>query len=272
MKKYIVLSVNQNVDYMYFMPITVWSWHIIGFEPIIFYRGDRNEISDLVFKSTDKICYNERILRMLKPIDGIRDATVTQVSRLYAACLGIEDDAYIMLGDCDMLALGNHWNPDVSKVTVYNHDLTGFSEIPMCYVGAPKTTWLEIMGLYSMDYNDAIKRDIENYPNAKDDDFYKWWGCDQQILTERLNQYGKEKITFINRGQGSHGYARGRVDRGSGGWVLNQPELIDAHLEQQTWQNEAKTQRLYELLAHVWPNENFDWFKNYTNEFRKLAV
>lgn len=264
MKKYIVLSVNQNVDYMYFMPITVWTWRQAGFEPIVFYRGERNELSDLAFQSVN-------IVRVLNPIDGIRDATIAQMARLYAACTDVDDGDYLMLGDVDMLALGNHWTPDLTKVTVYNHDLTGFSEIPMCYVGMPKSLWRTIFELGKLDYNQAIKRDIENYPNAREDDFYKWWGCDQQILTERLEAYGYDKITFINRGH-FNGYGAGRVDRGSGGWVLDQPILYDAHLKQQTHHNAEKINQLYALLARIWPTEDFSWFHEYTEQFIKLAI
>lgn len=260
MKKYISLSVNQNVDYLYFIPLTVWTWRKIGFEPILFYRGERNELTDLVFNGVENI-------RILGPIEGIRDATIAQISRLYAGCLGIEDNDYIMLGDADMLALSNAWNPDLSKLTIYNHDLTGFSEVPMCYVGAPKRIWKDVMKLEGIDYNEAIKRDIARSSTAKSEDFYKWWGVDQQTLTAHLWEYGKDKITFINRGQGSHGFARGRVDRGGGGWVLNQPELIDAHLMQQTHHKQEKIDKLMELLRHVWPQEDFTWFENYTKEF-----
>ena len=264
MKKYIVLSVNRNVDYMYFMPITIWSWRKAGFEPICIYVGELCEVSELIFESVDKVY-------KFSSIEGIRDSTISQVARLYASSFpSLHENDYIILGDCDMLALGDHWNPDLGTVTVYNHDLTGYGEIPMCYVGAPVHLWRSVLNLNSNNWNYLIKRDLENYNNAKSDDFYTYWGCDQQILTQRLNEYGKERITFINRGQYSSGFARGRVDRGN--WSLDHEVFIDAHLEQQTWQNPAKVERLYALLAKVWPNEDFTWFKEYTEEFKKLAV
>jgi len=268
MRKYIVLSVNRNVDYMYFMPLTIWTWRKIGWEPLCCYVGQTDELSELIFKSVDDVT-------LFKSIDGIRDATISQVSRLYVTARHtLNNDDYVMLGDVDMLALSDHWHPDLSKVTVYNHDLTGFGEIPMCYVGAPVHLWKDIFNLNDqfIDWNRYLERDLQNYPNAKDQDFYKWWGCDQQILTARLKEYGTGNIDFINRGQGSHGYARGRVDRGSGGWVLNQPELIDAHLMQQTHHSEEKIAKLMELLHYVWPQEDFTWFENYTREFKRLAI
>lgn len=268
MSRYVVLSVNHNVDYMYFLPLTVWSWEKAGWDVLVYYRGEGH--SDVERLVITQMVGDENVY-YTHPVPGIRDATISQVSRLYAACLSsIDDNDYLLLGDCDMLALGDHWNPDYTKVTVYNHDLTGFGEIPMCYVGGTKKLWKQIMNLEGITYNEAIKRDIENYPNAKDQDFYKWWGCDQQILTARLKEYGTGKIDFINRGQYSNGFAKGRVDRGS--WSLKHEVLIDAHLEQQTWQNDEKIRRLFELLHHAFPKEDFLWFASFTKEFKKLAV
>jgi hypothetical protein len=265
MSKYVALSVNQNVDYEYFIPLTCWTWRKIGYEPILFYSSKVTPVLELV------VTLSNTPVWFLAPVDGVRSSTIAQVSRLYAGCLSmLSDDDYILVADADMLALSDAWNPDLTKVTVYNYDLTGFTEIPMCYAGAPKKLWTEIMNLNGLKYNDAIRRDIENYPNAKSNDFYTYWGCDQQMLTKRLKEYGTGKIDFINRGQYPNGYAKGRVDRGS--WTLNHEQLIDAHLEQQTWQNDTKVGRLMELLRHNWPKEDFTWMEKYTSEFRKLAV
>jgi hypothetical protein len=282
MKKYIVLSVNDNVDYLYFTPLTCWAWRYFGWEPIVFYKSEEYKIGS----EADQRQYKLKQLAInqflpannvfdLTSIEPYRADTITQVSRLYGSCIesiGMAD--YIMTGDIDMIPLSNYWTPNENRVTVYGHDLTGFSHFPICYIGMPKIDWQMVMYIEynNSNYDHYIKRDLDTLPQAKDPDFYKYWFSDQDLITDRLKQYGTGKIDFINRGQGAHGYARGRVDRANGGWVFDQPELIDAHLMQQTWQNDEKVQKLYELLAHVWPNEDFTWFKKYTEEFKKLAV
>ena len=274
MNKYIVLSVNQNEDYAYFVPLVCWGWRKFGWEPIIFYLGGRPDYIDLAISEESPVYIN--------PIKDYRSDTITQISRLYGSMVAHSGE-YLMTGDIDMLPLSNYWQPDFEKVTVYGHDLTGYGHYPICYIGMDVKYWHRVMkindfnsekGTYVIsngDYDSAIKRDLDTLPQAKDPDFYKYWFSDQDLITARLNEYGKERITFVNRGQGAHGYARGRVDRGSGGWVLDQPELIDAHLEQQTHHSTAKIGRLFDLLRHVWPNENFDWFAQYTTEFRKIT-
>jgi hypothetical protein len=276
MKKYIVLSISENQDYIYLLPITVWTWLKFGWEPIVlFERTGNEEYAKMRGLTEDAIesFHEERFIRhSLDAIEGVRGSTVAQASRLFAGALPkVNPEDYLMLGDCDMLALGDHWKPDFNKVTVWNWDLTGYGEIPMCYCGAPASIWHQIMGIETNFVNQEIAQAIGNYQNAKSDDFYTYWGVDQQILTLRLKEYGHDKITFINRGQGSHGYARGRVDRGAGGWRLDQPELIDAHLEQQTHHKMEKIERLYKLLGHVWPNEDFKWFHEYSMKFRELT-
>lgn len=270
MNKRIILSVNTNEDYAYFLPLTCWAWRKFGWEPLIIHVGQWTEFIDMAFGNESWF--------VMHGIDGIRDSTIAQVSRLYGAefhtfeeAKGIDRGDLVMLGDIDLIPLGDHWNPDADKVTVYNHDLTGRTEIPMCFVAAPAKLWGKFMN-YSGHPSVDIERDLSNYENAKSDDFYKWWGCDQQILTDRLKKYGYDKIKFIDRGPSDlHGYARGRVDRAPGGWRFDLPELIDAHMEQQTHHDEKKIARLLDLLRHVWPNEDWSWFRKYTNDFREIT-
>lgn len=271
MKKYIVLSVNDNCDYLYFTPLTCWAWRKFGWEPILFYN--RNEKTDRLTQLEELIINvpgNELLsIKFVKPIDGYRSDTITQISRLYGSC-AVNDDCYLMTGDIDMLPLSDYWKPNLNKVSVYGHDLTGYGHFPICYVGAPDVAWDTFMDIaHPYDYNFFIKRDLDTLPQAKNPDFYKYWFSDQDLITERIKQYGTGKIDFINRGQYPNGFAKGRVDRGS--WTLDHETLIDAHLMQQTHHSQEKIDKLMELLRHVWPNEDFTWFRDYTNKFRELA-
>lgn len=271
MKKYIILSVNDNVDYLYYTPLTCWAWRRLGWEPIVFFHGDTNKTTThnllQLIISTGHTLSDE--LFYLSNIEGYRSDTITQISRLYAGCI-IDTHEMVMTGDIDMIPLSDYWKPEAEKVTVYGHDLTGYGHYPICYIAMDGYKWAEVMKLKNFDYDQHIKRDLDTLPQAKDTDFYKYWFSDQDLITSRLKEYGTGKIDFINRGQYSNGFAKGRVDRGS--WSLNHEVLIDAHLEQQTHHSEEKIRRLFELLHHAFPAENFLWFAQYTKEFKKLAV
>lgn len=272
MKKYIVLSVNDNPDYYYFLPLTKWAWEYFGWGVIVLYS--RNDITDFRTSLMSKL---EEL--SIQTIDGLfrptiircndigyKTSMVAQISRLYAACLTSDDDI-LMLGDIDLLPLGDHWQPNGNPI-VWNFDLTGYTEYPMCFVSMKGKQWKEVMRIEGNDIKQNIKRDLDSMPNAKSDDFHKFWGVDQQLITQRLKPF---KPTIINRGQYPNGYARGRVDRGA--WTLDHKEFIDAHLHHQIHhkQNDWKFQQTLELLRKVWPEENFDWYIEYHNEFKRLT-
>lgn len=273
MRRYIVLSVNDNPDYLYFTPLVCWAWRKIGWYPIVFYHRSReivdpltcitSGLEELVLENSGWIEKNPYAIK----VDDYRSDTITQVSRLYAACI---QEGYLMTGDIDMIPLSDYWKPDENEITVYGHDLTGYGHYPICYIGMDSKKWVEVMGLSSPDYNKLIKRDLDTLPQAKDPDFYKYWFCDQDLITKRLKET-QFVVTTINRGQYSNGYAIGRVDRGA--WTLNHKQFIDAHLFHQMYHKgrEDKFEQTLDLLYKIWPEEDFDWFILYTEEFRKLT-
>lgn len=272
MKKYIVLSVNWNPDYLYYLPLCVWAWRKFGWEPIVFYHPKGTGHDPLLSKAT---IGSEPIRKYLHDkgsvnFDGYRSDTITQVSRLYGAC-AVDGENYLMTGDIDMIPLSDYWKPDENEITIYGHDLTGYGNYPICYIGMKSSRWIEVMGL-GTDYNELIKRDLSGIPKASSGRWEDYWETDQDLITKRLNDTQFKK-TFITRGQLPNGYARGRVDRGA--WSLDHEEFIDAHLLRDCYKlsdtgagNLAKTMR---LLEKIWPNEDFTWFREYTKEFQKLA-
>lgn len=270
MKKYIVLSVNDNPDYLYFTPLTCWAWRKFGWEPILMYHGKENnsgnELLDWWWNCEVNL---ENPIFYWNTIDvtGYRADTITQVSRLYAAC---KEDGYLMTGDIDMIPLSDYWQPKEDEITIYGHDLTGYTHYPICYIGMDSKKWVEVMGLTSDDYNALIKRDLDTLPQAKDEDFYKYWFSDQDLITQRLKAT-QFPLTVINRGQYSNGYAVGRVDRGA--WTLDHKQFIDAHLFHQLYHkgNEDKFDKIIDLLEKIWPEEDWGWFIIYSEKFRKLT-
>lgn len=266
MKKYIVLSVNDNNDYLYFAPLAVWAWRKIGWEPIVMFNGHLLKLGECWHYSGIESCVVHWVPSHLS-LQDYRSDTVTQVSRLYAACV---QEGYLMTGDIDMIPLSDYWHPKEGEITVYGHDLTGYTHYPICYIGMDSTRWVEVMGLSSPDYNKLIKRDLDTLPQAKDPDFYKYWFSDQDLITQRIKQT-EFPVTVINRGQYSNGYAVGRVDRGA--WSLNHKQFIDAHLFHQMYHKgrEDKFEQTLDLLEKIWPEENFDWFIIYSEKFKKLT-
>jgi hypothetical protein len=233
---------------------------------MIFYSGARKgDGSDLLNWMHDNTLGSAIYV---PPVEGYRSDTVTQVSRLYAACVTDSND-YLMTSDVDMIPLSDYWRPNPDDVTIYGHDLAGH-HYPICYVGMKAEKWRQVMRLEGKDFNALIKRDLDSLPQAKNPDFYKYWFSDQDLITDRVNASGLPK-KFINRGKQSNGFAMGRVDRGS--WNIHLPKLIDCHMFHQVYfrNNSDKLNATMTLLGKVWPNEDFGWFQEYTRSYQKLT-
>lgn len=281
MKKYVILSVNDNVDYFYYTPLTCWAWIRLGWEPIVFYhQGNKSEklseVEELALQTGTFSSANT--IKFLQSINGYRSDTITQISRLYGTCV---TDGYIMTGDIDMIPLSDYWHPDPNKITVYGHDLTGFTHYPICYIGMDSMKWADVMNIKDNDYNKWIKRDLDALPQAKSTDFYKYWSTDQDLITDRIKQYGLSNVDFINRGQYANGYAKGRVDRGI--WTMDHEQYIDCHMHRDIFKAfQNPNHENYDTYAKKWSDtirmlekcfqgENFDWFVDYTKEYAKLT-
>lgn len=247
MKRYVVLGVNENPKYIYYLPLVCWAWRRFGWEPFVFYNRNHIAIS------------KADCLRYMLPIPSIfKTETMAQVSRLYGACVL---DGYLMTSDVDMLPLSDYWDADSDDVTCYGRDLTDY-HYPICYIGASSELWRKFMRIDGQDYYLHILRDMRQQKNM--------WTLDQDIVTKNLLDYGIENINHVNRGTDQRtGYPIGRVDRSN--WTLNHKTFIDAHLPHDVLTNEKSFHNVMQLLHTVWPKEDWKWFINYTKEFKKIC-
>lgn len=252
MKKYIVLGVNENPKYLYFLPIVAWAWKKLGWGTYTFFVGQPTKCSDLARSFVDEFWV------ISEYFSGYKSETIAQCSRMYAGRFKNAD--ILMISDADMMPLYDYWQPDPKKITCYGRDLSN-EHFPMCYVAMNSTNWINTM-------NDHHTMPLVQMFNDIDDIKVKnKWVTDQQILTERLNKV-KDKV-LINRGtENRTGYPIGRVDRSN--WRLDHQQLIDAHLPHDILTNDASFKKVLDLLHHVWPGEDWKWFINYHREFKKL--
>lgn len=265
MKKYVAISTDQNPKYLYFLPLTCWCWRRIGWEPLLMHVIEGfNMLSDIELLA---LSHSGDITRWGIFKNQYKTETLAQVSRLYISSNhGFEED-YIMTSDIDLLPLSNYWQPDFNNVTSWGRDLTDY-HYPMSYIGMMQSKWNEVMVTpwsSDVDLNVYINRDLDHYiPKQKN-----VWTTDQQIITERLLEYGKEKITHINRGTDKRtGYPLGRIDRSN--WRLDHPVYVDCHLPHDILTNDASFHKVMEMLHTVFPKEDFKWFVMYSKEFKKL--
>lgn len=287
MRKYVVLSVNDNPKYGFYLPLLLFGWRSIGWDVIIFYCGQSNARNELIMETFDLL--NNRLTKRYKDyyrmvvagidsIDGYKTETIAQVSRLYACCLA-HPSVFLMTSDADMLPLSDYWKTDHSelytgqngsskhifnaKPTAWGRDLTDY-HFPICYIGMQAKDWINVMQLDKLDPNEMIRRDLKKIPPRN-----SVWCQDQDIVTQRILEYGEQNIKKVNRGIDMRtGYPLGRVDRSN--WHLNHTQLIDCHLPHDILENDESFFKVLALLRHVWPSIDFQWFINYHKAFKKL--
>lgn len=287
MKKYVVIGINDNPKYSYYLPLVVLAWRFFGWDTVIFYCGQKTAHNNFIYATLDMLndmmtpqqrAYFRLMIIGADSLDGHKSETIAQVSRLYAAC-AMAEDRYLMTTDADMLPLSNYWRVESKalftdrngtgkhmmppKATAWGRDLTDY-HYPICYLGATSKDWVQIMQLQQMNHNAMIKRDLETIKPRT-----SVWTLDQDIVTQRILEYGKDKIVHVNRGTDQNtGYPLGRVDRSN--WHLNHLQFVDAHLPHDTLTNDESFKKVLNLLHHVWPQANWNWFVAYHKEFKKL--
>ena len=201
----------------------------------------------------------------IENIKGYRSDTIAQVSRLYAACVAEEGD-YLMTGDSDMMGLSDYWKFNPKKITVWGHDLTSYQQMPICYIGMTAERWKEVMCLPHDRIQELMKRDLDELPDSGENgNQVDRWCSDQRLITKRINEVQFEK-EFVHRGVLSNGYPIGRIDRSA--WATYHPNPTDCHLPHNIFDNDETFMKVMKMLASVFPNDGFQWFADYREQFK----
>lgn len=248
MNKYAILSTDNNPDYYSLLPLVCHSWRKIGYTPVISFVNVDARIVEIVKE------YSFAKVHTALPYDGLKDSTYAQLIRLFRPFEGMPylPEDVIILGDADMVVAKDIFTHDVNngQIISYGFDLTGRSEIPICYVKATAQKWAELIPTYEIPER-AYSQLWESY-----------WSADQQLLTQRAREYGMDRITFIDRGnQNKHGLPTGRWDRYD--WAHIPDNIIDVHMKRNDWDAQ------YQVAEKLWPGEDHSFitkFKEALNE------
>ncbi len=224
--KTVILSSNDNLDYLKYYPYVSWAWNQLGWDTLLFYLGKHTPLLEEYKAVKDHFDDERNKIITLSNIEGYRPETIVQVSRLFGGMV-FTDERILMTGDVDMIPLSDYWKPEDHQITCYGHDLTGHTQIPICYIAMAASKWRDIMGCPNNTTLDhEIKFMLDRSPNARSDDFEKWWSYDQQYITEKINQ--QPTVMHVIRGKDGI-LAQGRADRYD--WEGTKHKgTIDAHM------------------------------------------
>lgn len=238
MEKIVIVSSNNNPDYYFYSPYIKKAWNKYGWKVCTMLTDD---VPQEHIYSDYKIVFPK--------MEGIRQETIAQASRLYAAN-HFNGDYYLMISDMDLLPLSDYWKPELDKITSYGHDLTDYSFYPMGYIGMPVNKWKEVMKLTGDTLAD-FERDAKWLGTPYKADWETWWNYDWDLLTKRLTPYKSEIVNILRGRQPGSCYAVGRVDRGLG-MVIPEGQLIDAHCDNINVKHEDKLPRFLNLFNSIY--------------------
>ena len=265
MKKYALIAVDNNPSYLYLLPFICKSWSLQGWSFKIAFNNVSESVSSYIMEVLNKIVNVEeyRYEFINKQSTTINKALYTQCHRMYMMN-NLEEDSYCIMTDVDMFIASDFLNRDYDKVNSFGHDLTGYGQIPMCYVGMTGKKWKELMSPFD------VEEDLKIFARKEDNDFYIAWGCDQDILTGKLRTiFGYHGVNFIKRGSDpmNSGLPIGRWDRYN--WVKPTGQIHDCHLSPEGY-TDGGTERLIDMCETIYPKEDWTWIKDYQTKFKQI--
>jgi len=271
-----VISSTYNDKYLYFLPIITYCWNRLGVDVICFMPRFGYEKED---KSDDKWLNQSSLVHTTMRELGMKwdchyfdapkhkEATYAQVSRLYGACLDLPEDEVLFTSDVDMALF--KLPPYIGGFTVLGHDLVPQGQFPICYISAKVKDWRRAFNLRDFTYQqclDGILGEIEAQHFRGN-----YWGKDQEEAYLRISSSSAlVDVNLVDRARPGTQFATNRIDRDDSFWRERlSPDIIDAHLWRPGYTDE-NFPKILELLQYFYPNEDFTWLIDYTDQYKKL--
>ena len=289
MTKYAISSVNENPEYLFFVPIWCSFWRRLGYEPYVI-TIDKNipePLMNLVATATEKV---GGTLGYLEHIDGYKTANVAQVSRLFVSANGFfEDDDYLITDDFDKFVMSHRWfnqQDETKDIHIFDLDETNYTRLKIGYVGMKAKVWREVLGIDPGSYRESLtacldgklKKSVSTetyrYENQQEKEMDAGWNLDEYVLTTRVfeSAYYPDRCHLITRGANRYGLRNGRIDRTFWKETLFQylsSQIIDVHLHRKPYDDEIWGDIKW-IMARAFDEEKIDFFEEYKQNFVRL--
>lgn len=264
-----IISSTYDDNYLFFIPITTWLWDKLGVDIICFLPEPQNYERLIKFN----LVINTMVKQNIFPKNGFhhfkcpehKEATYSQCSRLYAACLGLPEDEILITSDVDMGLF--KIPPYIDGFTIFGSDLTPPNQYPMCYISAKVKDWKNALCLHDKTYQQSLD---ELLGHIETEHFRgNYWGKDQEEAYNKIN--ANQSLHLVKRARPQTQFASNRVDRDDSFWEerLNW-DIIDAHLWRPAY-IEENMNKILKLLSYFYPNDDIEWLNQYAEKYRKLV-
>lgn len=262
-----VISSTFDDKYLFFLPITTWCWNRLGVDVICF-------MPPIDFRSKEKVDLIRKVLkeqklslRMEYFISTIqKEATYAQCSRLYGACLDLQEKEVLITGDVDMAVFSL---PSFCILTdgmmVYGSDLVPQGQYPMCYLSGTVNQWKNTFDLSGKTYQQCLDDLLGNI----EAEHFKgnYWGKDQEEAYSKISKVGGY---LVERAREGTQFATKRYDRDDSFFLARlSPDTIDFHMPRPGYDSH-NFDIILKVLQYHYPNEDFTWLTTFTEEYKKI--
>ncbi|OUU28807.1 MAG: hypothetical protein CBC04_00685 [Verrucomicrobia bacterium TMED44] len=200
----VILSSNDNPDYIQFWPIVSEAWTLMGIEPILIYTGEQK----LKLKGNVISFYSK----------NMNSSFVSQNIRiLYPSLL---DGKTCIVSDIDNLPLSKNYfinsvvDFDSNSFIIYRPDACPPNMISMMWNAANSNTWKEI---FSIDSEKNIEKILKKWYTKKYTVEGAAWYTDQIKLRKYVNKFAKKnksRIVELNDDElGFYRFNRNRLEK-----------------------------------------------------------
>ena len=276
MKKYSILSVDSNPDYLFLAPITAAFWVDMGYTPFVMVvdKDFNPGLKDMVLSLTEK---EGALVHNIKHIEGFRTCNVAQLSRLYAGASNhFEDSDYLITDDIDKIPVDFMWFNQQNfskKIHIFDPDELNYTRLKIGNIGMNCSVWREIIGFNKGSIRDSLALCMRQHL-TKDSTWDKAWNLDEWILTNSVfsSKYYPDKCQMIERGGNNLGFRNYRIDRGA--WsktykYCRSTKIIDIHIHRKPWEGQVWRDMLTIIKSTFGATKAND-FVRYRDEFLKL--
>lgn len=272
-----VISTTYNDKYLWNLPLVTWCWNRLGVDVICFLPVERNDKDYAKIKLAMQYCNNYRLSVYQFSCPEHKEATYSQCSRLYAACLDLPEDEILITSDVDMAFFSKgyaekfKWN----GIGIFGSDLVTDEQYPMCYASMPVSSWRDIMGINGRTYQQCLDDEIGSLESISfRGDF---WCRDQWLLKSNISKKrptdGRAlhySVMEHKRAKPGTQFAEKRYDRDDA-FLLDRlsPDTIDYHMPRPGYE-ENNFNQILTVLKYHYPDEDFQWLVDYNNAYKQL--
>jgi len=250
---HVVLGVDDNPVYRFYLPMTVKIWQAFNVEPLVFHVSDTPVELDCEVVP-------------VKPNPNWPTAWQAKASRLTLSCVRDMEDGFHLLSDVDMWPLRIDWLDwrHRNRGNLFHWGGNLHSKKVICYMGGTVFEWRWLSKIDGQGDpgtpEDHIAWIIPFQQAINEDPTGRF--SDETVLTRWSHMYGQTILSFVRPMVDGGGPPADRIDRSN--WDAPEPRNPwDAHLPHDGWNH---IPRLLDLFGRVCPDE-VDWARNWMENF-----